>query len=159
MSLLGDVSSFMMWTVIFPICLSNCTLPIVVWKPILNRMKPLKFWWSSLVIVCQELQSFCYEEKDFDGLPFDFYGGYIGYIGYVVKFSCTKFTFHFCNSSRHDFQLKHDIMHPVLTVQYIFFGLLLLQFSPQAHLTSLLNSSVIGQTDLCAESYHAIKLY
>lgn len=32
----------------------------------------------------QELLSFCFDEKDYEGLPFDFYGGYIGYIGYVV---------------------------------------------------------------------------
>ncbi|KAK8510174.1 hypothetical protein V6N12_008049 [Hibiscus sabdariffa] len=65
----------------------------------------------------QELLSLCYKEKDFEGLPFDFYGGFIGYMGCVVYTNVDFFQLFL--PYRNKMLFKLDRRNPILLLAVI----------------------------------------
>lgn len=69
-----------------------------------------------MIFFFQQLQSFRYDKVDYEGLPFDFCGGYIGFIGYVVR--CVHVCMYFLGRNFIFLSLETDVEPPYLFTCY-----------------------------------------
>ncbi|KAK8979324.1 hypothetical protein V6N11_000474 [Hibiscus sabdariffa] len=85
--------------------------------PVVVRNDELTWEASTLFCMRRELLSLCYKEKDFEGLPFDFYGGFIGYMGCVVYTNVDFFQLFL--PYRNKMLFKLDRRNPILLLAVI----------------------------------------